>query len=118
MPEERARPSFVEPAAGPILSCMVNLLDVTGRKNERDIFISAVEKGVQDEMDEQLRVLNDKGIKDKEMRKLIMKARDESYDAVTSREKSEEALEKEQKSPIYQFGIYTTMAVMRLSRRL
>ena len=52
MPEERARPSLVEPAAGPILSSIVNVLDALGRQQERDVLISAVEKGVQDEMDE------------------------------------------------------------------
>jgi len=35
-------------------------------------------------------VLNDKGIQDKELRQFIMKVRDESYDAVASRDKNEE----------------------------
>lgn len=69
-------------------------------------------------MDEQLRILNDQQISDKKLRALIIKARDESYDAIVSLEKDETTLERDQKHPLYQIGQYATLAVMRLSRKL
>ena len=55
-------------------------------------------------MDEQLRILNDQQISDKKLRALIIKARDESYDAIVSLEKDEATLERDQKHPLYQIG--------------
>ena len=72
MPEERARPSLIEPASGPFLSLLVQALEIVGRPGDRDVLIRAVEKGIQDEMDEQLRILNDKGIKDRVLRDMII----------------------------------------------
>jgi len=46
-------------------------------------------------MDEQLRILNEKGIKDKELRSLIIQIRDDSYDILALRDKDEATLAKE-----------------------
>ena len=46
-------------------------------------------------MDEQLRILNEKGIKDKELRSFIIQIRDDSYDILAMRNKDETTLEKE-----------------------
>ena len=46
-------------------------------------------------MDEQLRILNEKGIKDKELRSLIIQIRDDSYDILALRDKDEAILQKE-----------------------
>ena len=46
MPQERARPSIVEPVAGPMLNLLVQACDMIGRSKDRDILISAIEKGV------------------------------------------------------------------------
>jgi len=118
MPEERARPSLMGPAAGPLLAMIVSSCDKVGRREDLDAMVAALEKGFQDEMDEQLRILNEKGIKDKEMRSLIIKGRDESYDALAAQGLDETLLEKQVKSPIYQSTLYATMAVMRLSRQV
>ena len=46
-------------------------------------------------MDEQLRILNEKGIKEKELRSLIIQIRDDSYDILALRDKDEAILQKE-----------------------
>lgn len=72
MPEERVRPSLLEPTATQILGCLVSSAGTIGKPEDIDVIISAIEKGVQEEMDEQLRILNEKSIKDKELRSLII----------------------------------------------
>ena len=52
MPEERARPSLMEPAAGPLLALITKACDKVGRGEDRDALLAALEKGFQDEMDE------------------------------------------------------------------
>ena len=101
MPEERSRPSLMGPAAGPLLCVAVQAFDSVGTKKDRDILISAVEKGVQNEMDEQLRILNEKEIVDRSLRDMIIKVRDDSYDALASQGKDEDTLDEEQKSKLY-----------------
>ena len=68
---------------------------MVGRPNDAEVILSAIEKGVQDEMDEQLRILNEKSIKDKDLRALIIQIRDDSYDIMAMRNKDETTLEKE-----------------------
>ena len=65
-----------------------------------------------------MRILNEKGIKDKELRNLIIKVRDESYDAMASLRKDDLVLEIESKTKLYQTFAYTTMAIMRISRQI
>lgn len=72
MPEERVRPSLLEPTAAQLLGCLVSTVGTVGQPGDVDVIISAIEKGVQEEMDEQLRILNEKSIKDKELRSLII----------------------------------------------
>ena len=40
-------------------------------------------------MDEQLRILNENDIKNRDLRELIVKVRDESYDAIFSQEEQQ-----------------------------
>ena len=67
------------------------------------MLIRAVEQSLQDEMDEQLRILNEKGIQDRELRDMIISIRDDSYDAMASQtEAMDEASQaKDQKNPLY-----------------
>ena len=46
-------------------------------------------------MDEQLRILNEKEIKDRNLRDMIIKVRDDSYDALASQGKDENTLDEE-----------------------
>ena len=50
---------------------------LTGKES---VFISGIGRGVQDEHDEQLRILNEEQISDPELRKQIVKMRDSSYE--------------------------------------
>ena len=82
---------MLEPLSVPVLCLLASACEAT---NHRDVLVRAVEKGVQDEMDEQLRILNEKAIHDKHLRTLIIKIRDESYDAVASLPQQGQALDE------------------------
>ena len=79
MPEERARPSILTPA-GSILGHVVSSSSVVLGQEKTDLLLGAIEKGIQNDMDEQLRILNENEIEDAELRKLLIKIRDESFD--------------------------------------
>ena len=115
---ERARPSLLGPASGPVLGLLFCACDLVGREGDRETMVAAIEKGLQDEMDEQLRILNEKDIKDKDLRNLIIAVRDESYEAVASQGKDEASTERDQKTPLHSVMANATLAVMRLSRSL
>ena len=103
MPEERVRPSLLDFTTGPALSIISQLCESIGSEKEKNMLIRAVEQSLQDEMDEQLRILNEKGIKDRELRDMIISIRDDSYDAMAGQiEAMDEASQaKEQKNPLY-----------------
>ena len=46
------------------------------------VVIGGTEKGMQDEHDEQLRILNDRGLQEGELRRLIVEMRDKGFDEV------------------------------------
>ena len=52
---------------------------VLGKENAT-ILLNGIEKGMQDEHDEQLRMLNDKNLKEPELRKLLIEMRDSGFD--------------------------------------
>ena len=79
MPKERARPSLLEPTNF-VLRTLVSCSSTFMGKEKTDVMIGGIEKGIQDDIDEQLRMLNDKQIEDKELRQMIIKIRDNSYD--------------------------------------
>ena len=85
MSTERARPSLLSSVSTASTSITLNILSLQSLKEtdkEKFEILKAIEKIVQDEMDEQLRILNEKGIKERTIRDMIIKVRDESYDAI------------------------------------
>ncbi len=52
-------------------------------EEKTQIMLYAFEKAIQDENDEQLRILNELGIEDKELRKMITGLRDKDYDTMS-----------------------------------
>mmetsp|Transcript_10663 Transcript_10663/g.10778 ORF Transcript_10663/g.10778 Transcript_10663/m.10778 type:complete len:95 (+) Transcript_10663:561-845(+) len=49
-------------------------------KDYTSLLIYSMEKGIQDETDEHLRIMNERGIKEEEVRKALIQLRDSSYD--------------------------------------
>ena len=52
MPNERVRPSLLDCSTGPLLSIITKACGVIGSDKEKNMLISAIEKSLQDEMDE------------------------------------------------------------------
>ena len=82
MARERVRPSLLGAACPTLLSlvaggCGAVLGDATAK-----LAISGLEKGMQDEHDEQLRVLNDKDLQEPELRRLLIEMRDNGFDSM------------------------------------
>ncbi|CDW88653.1 ubiquinone biosynthesis protein coq7 homolog [Stylonychia lemnae] len=121
MPYARTRPSILIPTAKVfgILSATASALLGTEKTN---VLLYSIEKGIQDENDEQLRILNEQDIKDEELRKQIIQLRDRSYDQFAQNNKKidVEQIKKENglSYAIYQTGTWATTAAMRLSRKL
>lgn len=122
MPEERSRPSILEPSRallGTILQCSSSVLS----KDLNDLLVGGVEKGIQDEIDEQLRILNENNVEDKEVRKLIIKMRDESYDLMSDSgklERIEHSIEDKKSNEYMLFtgSKWATISMMRLARQI
>ena len=100
--------------------------------------LKALENSVQEEMDEQLRILNEREIMDRQIRNLIIKVRDESYDAMAASTRDDSATRLETEGDEYSAGVknmkmgkkenikekmsqgvtYATMAITRFSRQV
>ena len=63
-------------------------------KEKTDILLGAIERGIQTDVDEQLRILNENEIEDAELRKLLIKMRDESFELMEKSGKMEKIEEK------------------------
>ena len=77
MPEERARPSLLTPT-GSILANVVAGSSIVLGQEKTDLLVGAIEKGIQHDVDEQLRILNENEVDDAELRKLLIKIRDDN----------------------------------------
>ena len=59
MPVTRTRPSLFTPIAGPLLGCMGATVQSILGEQKAQVMLYGLEKAIQDENDEQLRILND-----------------------------------------------------------
>eukprot|EP00347_Sterkiella_histriomuscorum_P020520 403337488 len=133
MPNSRARPSLLMPL-GQAFSLLAAGSSLFLGQKYTNVLLFSIEKGLQvfaqpyaqnflqDENDEQLRILNEKGIENHELRKQIIEIRDQSYEQF---EKSNRLIDVEQikkekslEYALYQAGSWATSAAMRLSRNL
>lgn len=108
MARERVRPSILQgpaPAALGALSVGCRLLLGAGPTNS---LLWSLEKGMQDEHDEQLRILNEQGLQEPELRKVTIEMRDKGFDSVKDRPKSD--------SP--QALAWTSFVAMRVARQV
>ena len=55
-------------------------------ENAKELIVYSMDKAIQDENDEQLRILNDEGVTEEELRNLLVEMRDRSYDYFEGRE--------------------------------
>ena len=122
MPEERARPSLLTPA-GSILGNIVSGSSIILGQDKTDLLVGAIEKGIQHDVDEQLRILNENEVEDADLRKLLIKIRDDSFELLDKSGKQQKIDEQivDKKSPdylIYQAGSWATFTIMRLARQV
>lgn len=93
-------------------------------KKYANIVMQAAEKGIQDEIDEQLRILNERGIKEDVIRKQIIEMRDATYDHFDKQTESNKINVDDLKSKgelgyyLYLLGQVSTTAALRLSRKI
>ncbi|TNV76019.1 hypothetical protein FGO68_gene5374 [Halteria grandinella] len=121
MPDRRVRPSLLTPV-GDALGLAQSAATLLLGKQYANIVFQAAEKGIQDEIDEQLRILNERGIREDEVRKQIIEMRDQTYDMF---EKSGNKVDVEGMKKrgeigyyLYLLGTYSTTAAMRIGRKL
>ena len=95
-PEVRSRPSVIS-VFGPAIFAGISVVNtqIFGEERAKKV-LAGVEKGIQNECDEHLRIMNEKAMtgradtsedanetsieRDKEIRKMVLNIRDESYD--------------------------------------
>ena len=85
MPHDRVRPSLlaiVGPSAIHAMACAASMI------GKETALIQGLEKGVQDEHDEQLRLLNAEQVSDAQLRQSSVEMRDRSYDLFNESQKS------------------------------
>ncbi len=61
MPDRRVRPSALTPIGG-LFSVVTSATSLVLGKNYSNILLYSAEKGIMDEIDEQLRIMNERGI--------------------------------------------------------
>lgn len=79
MPDHRARPSLLLPLGSLFTTLAAGSTLLLG-KERSELLLYSLEKGLQDENDEQLRILNEQSITEEGLRKHIREIRDSSYD--------------------------------------
>ena len=82
MAQERVRPSLLAVAGPSLLSFVTCTSKVVLGEDRAKLAVSGLEKGMQDEHDEQLRVLNDRDLKEPELRRLLIEMRDHGFDTI------------------------------------
>ena len=92
MPEERARPSILNQPSQLLSQGFVCSSLIMG-KEKTQVILSSIERGFQADIDEQLRILNESGVEDAALRKLLIQMRDDSFELL---EKSGERTKLEQ----------------------
>lgn len=80
MARERVRPSLLGVVCPTILSFITGGCGVLIGETQAKLTISGLEKGMQDEHDEQLRVLNESNLQEPELRRLLIDMRDNGFD--------------------------------------
>ena len=105
---DRTRPSLLN-----LSSCLIGGLTsvVTSAGSSKEL-VAGIERGLQEEHDEQLRILNAEGVQAPDLRKTIIAMRDEGYDLA-----QENGLQGES-TPLSDAARYATVASMRLARSL
>ena len=87
MGSERVRPSLLSIMGAPsIFSCISAVNTQLLGEEKAKMVLAAIEKGVQNENDEQIRIFNERNIDDPQIRKQILKMRDDSYDFTDRKE--------------------------------
>ena len=140
MTQSNVRPSLVGALGAPTIFQCVSVINTTlfGEEKAKRV-LSGIEKGIQNENDEQLRILNERGMMGKEdgnkdeaqvlaeqqMRRSILELRDQSYDFAESKEiqvdEDDKDLRKKMSQDewyLYQASKFVTIAVMRFSRKV
>ena len=118
METDRVRPSVLSVMGAPaIFSCISSINTKILGEEKAKMVLAGIEKGVQNENDEQIRIFNEKNIDDPELRQQILKMRDDSYDFT---ERKEIIVDEDNgpQDPLYQTAKFTTQAVMRLARKV
>lgn len=82
MARERVRPSLLAVAGPSILSIVTASCKVVLGEERAKLAVSGLEKGMQSEHDEQLRLLNDRNLKEPELRRLLIEMRDHGFDTM------------------------------------
>jgi len=72
MAQERVRPSLLTVAGPSLLSFATCTSKMVFGEEKTKLAVNGLEKGMQDEVDEQLRVLNDGDLKEPELRQLLI----------------------------------------------
>ena len=122
MPEQRVRPSILAPTSS-VLGHVVHGSSIVLGQEKTDVLLGAIEKGIQNDVDEQLRILNENEVENTELRKLLIKMRDESFELMEKsgkQEKIERKIEDEKSTDylIYQAGSWATYTLMRVARQV
>ena len=121
LPEKRVRPSLLTPFGKEFSLIATASTMVLGRENAKYI-LCGMEKAIQEENDDQLRMFNDSEVKEEEIRKLIVEMRDDSYDHVKNTEMCIE--DKKMKDDtslqgyLYWAGKNVSSTMMKLAQRL
>ncbi len=73
------RPSALTPLGG-LFSLATSASSLVLGKEYTNLLIYSAEKGIMDEIDEQLRIMNERGIQEEELRQKLIQMRDQAYD--------------------------------------
>ena len=73
---------MLTPAAAFVLPCLTTTTTMLLGAAKTDVMLYAFNKAIQDENDEQLRIMNERKIDNKELRQLIVEMRDRDYDTM------------------------------------
>ena len=118
MEQQRVRPSLLSVLGTPaIFSCISSINTQILGEEKAKLVLAGIEKGVQNENDEQIRILNEKNIDDPVVRAQILKMRDESYD-FTDRKEIKQNEDNATQDPLYQTAKVATQVLMRFARKV
>jgi len=114
MRKERVRPSLLGLGISSVLQGVGSCPLVT--KETKDVLVAAFENGLQNEHDEQLRILNEKDIQEPELRQSVVQMRDKGYDLLSDAGKLIEPDSKTRDGWLFSGASTATVGLMRLAR--